>query len=333
MWGMKRKIKIIILAVAIVLLIYFVSWQLDFSQGKEPSWGATFSQYYAQELLKMDWQKTYESILNDFNFKKLRSVAYWQYLEPKNNQFNFSDLDWQINEAEKTNKEVILVIGYRVPRWPECHAPEWSRGLNKEEWQKEFLGYLQNIVEHYKTFEGVKAWQVENEPLLSVFGNCPPPDIEFLKKEIALVKSLDPSRPIIITDSGELSLWFRTAPLSDILGTTLYRTVWNKIIGSFKHFYPPVAYTLRSYIARKVFGAKDVIISELQAEPWASGGGNIAEVAFEKQTQSFDLKQLENNLEFARKTGIKEIYLWGVEWWYWRQAHGDSDWLELGKNH
>ena len=30
-----------------------------------------------------------------------------------------------------------------------------------------------------------------------------------------------------------------------------------------------------------------------------------------------NLEQFKKNIEFAKKTGLKEFYLWGAEWWYW----------------
>ncbi len=29
------------------------------------------------------------------------------------------------------------------------------------------------------------------------------------------------------------------------------------------------------------------------------------------------LEQFKANIDFAKKTGLKEFYLWGSEWWYW----------------
>lgn len=328
---MKKKFKVMSILILAALLICLIIWRLDFSRGEEVMWGATFSQYYAEELLKLDWKETYKTILNELNFKKLRLVAYWQYLEPQEGKFNFGDLDWQIKEAGKQGKEITLVIGYRTPRWPECHAPEWAKQLPQAELQSLLLDYLQKLIERYKNDDAIKAWQVENEPLLSTFGECPPPDRKFLKKEIAFVKSLDPTRPVMVTDSGELSFWFRTSSLGDTLGTTLYRVVWNPLVGRFKHFLPPAAYALRAEIAKKIFGAKDVIISELQAEPWAPNTASITNIGFEKQTKDFNLSDFKSNLEFAKKTGLKEIYLWGPEWWYWRKLHNDPTWMDFGK--
>ncbi|MBZ9572568.1 beta-galactosidase [Patescibacteria group bacterium] len=327
-----RTLKIVILIIIAIFVLYLIIWTFDFSKGEEPRLGITFSQFYTQEQLGLDWQKTYLAILEDLNPEYLRLIAYWQYLEPIRGQFNFEDLDWQITEAEKRNKEIILVAGHRVPRWPECHHPAWAEKLATGELQEAILEFLSQTINHYKDIESIKAWQIENEPLFFLFGNCPKPDREFLKKEIALVKSLDPTRPIIITDSGELSLWLKTSGLSEILGTTLYRTVWGKPFGYFKHLYPPVFYTLRGWVAKKFFGNQKIIISELQGEPWGREHKSLAQVPLEEQLKHFSLKDLKKNLQFAKKTGVSEIYLWGVEWHYWlKEIHNDPTFWKEAK--
>ncbi len=319
-----RTLKIVILIIVAIFTLYLISWVLDFSKDKELKLGITFSQFYTQEQLGLDWQKTYLAILEDLNPKYLRLIAYWQYLEPKEGQFNFRDLDWQITQAQERGKEIILVVGHRVPRWPECHHPSWTEKLSTEELQEATLEFLSQTINHYKDAESIGAWQIENEPLFFLFGSCPKPDREFLKKEIALVKSLDPRRLIIITDSGELSLWLKTSGLSEILGTTLYRTVWGKPFGYFKHLYPPVFYTLRAWMAKKFFGTEQVIISELQAEPWGREHKSLAQIPIEEQLEHFSPRDLQKNLEFAKKTGVTEIYLWGVEWYFWlKEIHND----------
>jgi hypothetical protein len=32
---------------------------------------------------------------------------------------------------------------------------------------------------------------------------------------------------------------------------------------------------------------------------------------------------MEKNLRYARRTGLKEIAAWGVEWWYYLKIHGE----------
>ena len=173
----------------------------------EVTFGVTFSQIFAEDM-GLDWQKTYRAILDDLRVRKLRLVAYWQKIEPRPGQYQFEDLDWQIKEADRRDAEVILAIGRKVPRWPECHIPDWAKNLSESEQQERILLLLTEIVKHYSGNETIKAWQVENEPFLSGFGICPKFDKRFLDKEIALVRQLNfDQRPIIVTASGELSSW------------------------------------------------------------------------------------------------------------------------------
>jgi len=56
-------------------------------------------------------------------------------------------------------------------------------------------------------------------------------------------------------------------------------------------------------------------VIELQTEPWISGF--TTQRPLEEQFQSMNAAQLKENVEFAQKVGFPEVYLWGVEWWYW----------------
>jgi hypothetical protein len=109
-----------------------------------------------------------------------------------------------MQEAEKRGVDVVLAIGMKTPRWPECHIPDWARNLEKEDQQDRILRMLSNVVNRYKNSSSLSAWQVENEIFLT-FGACPWTDVGFFKKEVEFVKKLDDTRPIIVTESGELS--------------------------------------------------------------------------------------------------------------------------------
>ena len=45
--------------------------------------------------------------------------------------------------------------------------------------------------------------------------------IVFLEKEVELVKKLDSNHPVVVSDSGEFSLWLRAAQLGDVVSTTM----------------------------------------------------------------------------------------------------------------
>jgi hypothetical protein len=52
----------------------------------------------------------------------------------------------------------------------------------------------------------------------------------------------------------------------------------------------------------------------------------------EEQFKSMNLKQISENIEFAKKVGFPEVYLWGAEWWYWLKAkHQDPSFWEFAK--
>ncbi|MDP3053004.1 MAG: hypothetical protein Q8N22_03615, partial [bacterium] len=213
--------------------------------------------------------------------------------------------------------KIILVIGMKTGRWPECHIPDWAKNLSREDLQNSVLGYLEEIVPRYKNSDAIWAWQVENEPFFH-FGVCPETDKDFLKKEIDLVKSLDDkNRPVIVSDSGEGSLWLKAASLGDILGITMYRKTTNKFFGIVNYPFPPVFYWRKAQIIKKIFN-KDVFVGELQAEPW--GAVLLYDSPIVEQKKTMDLEQFKKNIEFAEKTGLDEFYLWGTEWWYWTKT-------------
>lgn len=327
---MKRVRSIFLAGLAALILLYGISW-IPTYENADAVWGVTFSQFYAAEELGLDWRAVYRAILDELKPAKLRLVAYWQYLEPQPGEFHFEDLDWQVSEAARRGIPVTLAFGYRVPRWPECHWPDWVRRETPAEFRSRVKEYLARVVEHYRQEPAIERWQVENEPLFSFFGVCPPPDAHFLDEEIAVVRARDSSRPIVLTDSGEFSTWRGVAGRADVIGTTLYRTVWNQYTGWWTHLLPPWWYAVRAQLAEKFAGIERVIVMELQAEPWAAGNRSIVTVPFDEQTERFNLKEFERTVVFARATGLPEIYLWGAEWWYWRRAQGDPTFWDAGR--
>lgn len=317
-----RLSKFSVIIFIILLFVFIIAWviinRLDYSQPDRPvEFGVTFSHKYAAENLGLDWTEVYWAVLNDLQVKKIRLIAYWDTIEAADDQFNFNDLDWMLSQAAKKDVSVILVIGRRVPRWPECHEPDWLSGLDSAAQNKELLSLIKKIVTHCQKYDNITAWQVENEPYLNIFGECPESDESLLTQEVALVRELD-GRPVVITDAGELSNWRSAAAHADIFGTTMYKTVWNKFIGFWRYYFPPVYYYYKTQVIKeKNPRLLDVIVSELQAEPWIPDKQDITLISLAEQYNSFDLYDFENNLDYVRRAGFHECYLWGVEWWYW----------------
>ena len=341
---LKKIFKITILSLIILVLLsagYF------FIGSPKPAeniiWGVNFSQKHAQ-YLRLDWKETYLSLLDDLGAKNLKIGSYWDLIEQKEGEYNFDDLDWQIKEAENYGAEVLLVIGMKSPRWPECHIPDWAKGLDREEQQEKVLNLIEKLILRYQKSPAIKYWQVENEPFFP-FGECLSVDKKFLKKEIELVKKFD-TRPVIISDSGEFPFWITAARMGDVVGITMYKKVWFAIpgflktksewlerleIGTYIYYpFPPTFYSRKAEIIKKIFN-KDVICVELQAEPWGPEG--LYNSPLKEQEKSMNLEQFKYNIEFAKKTELKEFYLWGAEWWYWmKEKQGNPEfWNEAKK--
>ena len=315
---MKKILKKVLLIFLILILLFVVYFFIGKTKpAKEITWGVNFSQKHT-ELLGLDWQETYLALLDDLKVKNIKLITYWDEIESEENKYNFEDLDWQIQKADQIGVKILLVIGMKTPRWPECHIPDWAKNENKEEQQPAILELIENIVLRYRDSEAIWAWQVENESFFP-FGECPWADKEFLKKEIALVKSLDlQKRPVLISDSGEGSFWIQSARLGDIVGTTMYKKVWFHQLKTYITYpFPSTFYNRKALYIDKIFGKK-VIVVELQAEPW--GPKLLYDLPLNEQEKTMNLEQFKYNIEFARKTGLDTFYLWGGEWWFWMKT-------------
>lgn len=317
-------------AIAAGLLLLFGYFNLPGPAPREDvKLGMTFSLRYAADL-GLDWKEAYLALLDDVGVKKLRLPVYWDLVEKEPGKYDWSDLDWQLSEAEMRGADVILTIGQRVPRWPECHIPAWANG-DEAKRKTALLHFMGKTVERYKDIAAVSMWQVENEPFLIFFGECPPLDKAFLDQEIAFVKGLDTTRKVLLTDSGELSLWVSAAKRGDVFGTTMYRHIWSpKVGGYFTYPIGPNFFRAKEWLVRTLTKQQNLIVIELQAEPWASGW--IADIPLEEQFRTMDETKLRENVDYARRVGFPEVYLWGGEWWYWMKVKKDYPALwETGK--
>ena len=88
--------------------------------------GVTFVPDYA-ESLGLNPNQTLNALLN-INIKNFRFTSYWSDIEPNQNSYNFSELDQEFAMANAHHAKVLLVVGLRQPRWPECHPPNWTLG-------------------------------------------------------------------------------------------------------------------------------------------------------------------------------------------------------------
>lgn len=336
---LKKTVKVIVVAFASIstlALVVFAVLNLPVSLPDEkPNMGVTFSNRYAKDI-DLDWKEVYIAMLDDLKVKKVRIVAYWDWIEKEDGIYDFEDLDWQVKEAEKRDVELVLAVGQKVPRWPECYVPKWIANdvLNmttvEDQKRREKLPlFVEETVKRYKDSKAVAIWQIENEPFLE-FGVCPKLDKDLLDEEIAVARKADPNTPIMLTDSGELSFWVPAAKRGDYFGTTMYREVITEKYGSWVYPIGPNFFKIKKALVRVIANQKHVAVIELQGEPWLRGW--TTNFPIEEQLVSMNAEKLKKNIEFARKTGIKDIYVWGVEWWYYvKVKHNNSSVWDMAK--
>lgn len=300
-------------------------------QALPTQFGVSFSAAHATGI-GLNWQETYQALLHDLGVRRLRLGAYWDAIEPADDQFDFTALDYQMNEAAKAGATVILTIGRKVQRWPECHEPRWVHDKPEPDVQREILEMIEVVVERYRTHPALRMWQLENEPLLA-FGVCPPADPAFLAREEALVRAYDSQHQILMTDSGELNWWWAASAYGDVLGTTMYRTVWSGRLSrpfSYDYIFPAWLYRLKGRYVGWLRG-KEVIISELQGEPW--GERPFTELTAEETRESISPERLRQLHRFAQRTQLPEAYWWGAEYWYWAyKVKGDSSYWQTAQD-
>jgi len=324
---MKKKLTFVIVIFIILSCIYYLVYSNN-KRNENMIYGTSFSPTYIQ-YLGYDYKKVFDFALDEIGFKYVRLITEWDEIEKKKGEYDFTVIDYLMDKSAEKDVKVILAVGRKTPRWPECHLPDWAKDKEYNEYKAELLKYMETVVKRYKDHKALEIWQVENEPFLN-FGHCKPLKRQDLDNEIALVKKLDKKHKIIVTDSGELSTWRKTAKVADLFGTTMYRVVWDKKIGYFSYdFLPAVFYQAKLKLFNR--DKLQAFVVELQAEPWIPSQ-DIRSTNLKEQYKSIDLNRLKKNVDYASRTGMARSYLWGVEWWYYlEQEHNIKEYTEFIK--
>lgn len=296
----------------------------------ELEFGISFSPFYTTSL-GIDAKEAYLYILDELKPASARLPVYWSEVEKENNLFDFTELDWYLREASKRKIKVVLTIGYRNFRFPECYPPEWAKDLDSEAFEAELLDFLSVAVNYFVVSEfnqAIEAWQVENEPFdLPTFRRwCKHFSSRLIEQEIEAVRAKDPShRPVILTFGGEVflrNLWERTIKKADVFGVSYYpRTVLPG--GSVIQTYRLGLLSPRNIAKERQFATnlgKKFWVVEMQAEPW---GGKLETISPEILRENYELL-----LELG---GAERVYLWGAEWWYKKMKEGDSSIWQVAK--
>ena len=327
LWNKVWLTSLAVVIVCVGVMYGIARWYIASTAHKPLTIGTTFIPAYA-ESLGVDPQKTMDALLDDAQVRHFRLVSYWDQLEPTKGSYDFSQLDWQFKKAEARHAKVSLSIGLRQPRWPECHTPGWAATEPKSEWQPQLERFIAAVVNRYKDSPSLESYQLENEYFLKAFGTCTDFSRERLVSEYNLVKKADPNHPVIISRSNNVLGMPLNQPQPDMFGVSIYKRVWSMPIGRYLEYPFPAWFYAFMAGTQKILTGKDMIIHELQAEAWPPHGQGIPETSLAEQNKSFSAERFESRIAYGEATGMRTMYLWGSEYWYYRMTvlHDPSLW-------
>jgi len=329
LWHKIVSIIVIVVAVCFGSMYGIARWYIASQSSVPLQPGVSFIPDYASSL-GLDPEQTMSALVNQLNVKHFRLTSYWSDVEPTKGNYNFSQLDWEFAMAGKAHAKIMLVVGLRQPRWPECHPPTWVNTAGPfNQWQPQLEQYMTTVINRYKNNPALQSYQLENEYFLQGFGDCTDFSRSRLVSEYSLVKSLDNNHPVIIGRSNNALGTPVGAPTPDFFGVSIYHRVWD---AAFTHRYIEYPFPAWFYAflagVQKITTGKNMIIDEEQAEAWPPLGQTIPQTSLAEQNKSIDSARLQDSFQFAKATGMKTIYMWGAEYWYYRMVvlHDPSLW-------
>src|SRR2546422_10990752 len=122
------------------------------------------------------------------------------------------------------------------------------------------------------------------------------------------------------------SLGIYPAAGATILGANLYTRVWDR-----RH-YVDIDLSASRYkgkIREVSSSVKEIIVSELQAEPW--GPRPVTELTRSEEAITMSPELLRRNVRIASGAGFRTALFWGVEWWCWLRTRDDPSMWEAAR--
>ncbi len=328
-WVHKIVSTIVIAVIILIMLIAGIGeWYISTQSSIPLTYGVSFIPDYA-ESLGVNPKAAYAALLK-IGVRQFRLTSYWSDIEPTKGNYNFSQLDWEFAMANAAHAKIILTVGLRQPRWPECHPPSWvNTAAPLNSWEPELLSFMREVINRYRNNPALEAWQLENEYFLKGFGDCNNFSRSRLINEYDMLKRLDPHHPIILGRSNNAVGFPIGKPTPSIYGISVYKRVWDANVTHryLEYPYPAWFYGFLAGV-QEIYQHKNMIIAEMQAEPWIPDGKTIPEASLAVQNESLNANRLKNRFSFSQATGIKDVIMWGAEYWYYRKIvlHDPSVW-------
>ncbi len=336
----------IVTVIAIIVGLFFATvygigeWYISTQNNIPLTYGVSFIPDYAKSL-GVNPKQTMSALIG-IGVRQFRLTSYWSDIETSPGHYNFSQLDWEFKMANAAHAKVLLTVGLRQPRWPECHAPGWIN-TNKpmKDWEPQLLAFMTKVINRYKNNPALEGWELENEYFLKGFGDCTNFSRSRLITEYNLIRKLDGHHiPIDIPRSNNAIGFPIGNPTPTFYGISVYKRVWDANL-THRYLQYPFPSWYYSFLAgvQELYQGKNMIIDEMQAEAWPPSGKTIPQTSLAEQNKSINATRLKNRFTFSKATGMKDVIMWGSEYWYYRKVvlHDPSLWnvakKEFAANH
>lgn len=302
-----------------------------------------------------------ESLLR-YPFDTIRLAAYWNRIEAKPDTFCTDEIDWQIEQAERAGKRIILALGpIKNFGYPEYFVPDHilaeplPEGTRIEPGDFPALtdaatAFLVRLVQRYADRRSIVAWQIEHDAV-------DPLGMEhswrlsktLVRKEIEAVRIADGSRrPILLNGflptsaAVQAQQWWRTrdqgdsldvaSDLADLVGIDFYPRHALFGIGPLSVYLDgsrrPWQQRRRQKIARRVaWNGRRLLVSEGQAEPWEAVTTPPSPTARAMYSCPPE-KLIENYNQCMQWDDVATYLFWGAEYWLLRDKQGDPRYLK-----
>ena len=313
----------------------------------------------------LDARTTLQTLLT-YPFQIIRLGAYWNQIEAESGSFYPDDLDWQIDAAERSGKQIILCIGpLKTFGYPEFFVPAHhlrqpfpEHILIKPSAYPPLLlaatAFINRIVERYKQRKSIVAWQLEHEAVDPLgIEHTWRLAVDFVEQEVEAVRKADLTRPIMMNGflptslPVALSQWWQTHDqgdslgvaqhLADMVGIDYYprhalMSVGNKTLYLDGRRSPWQQWRWRQlYTWARARGQK-LMITEGQAEPWEAVT-TPPNPSSNQGMYSCLPEQVIINYNTCMRWSQQDVPLhaylfWGAEYWILRKQRADASYIQ-----
>jgi Beta-galactosidase len=295
--------------------------------------------------MELDYRQAFAEICQ-LGLDRIRLCAYWNELQPDQDRWDFSTLDWLLDRCHQHKIEVVLAIGMKVPRWPEFHFPHWvsdryDTGAGDQPLDQRSpavadltLHFVNTVIDRLRFAPAIRYWQVENEPFTKLEiagGRFLSP--EFVWQEVEMVRSrLWQSQKILLTNAIHLPqpkleedepAFKSSAIAADAVGFNVYTKVPNGNSDTYLEPLEPFWQRLEQWQRILKTYQVEPWIAEAQAEPWEPQ----KLVAIDRaEYPSATPRRMRSLVTQLTAIGYDTILLWGCEYWYWQRTQRRNLW-------